>query len=152
TDPAEKDKLKARLEELSRQLILWNAAPPIAGSEVPPLPKGEQARQEQLVHGRLLFSERGCLASPMHARTTRPMGNKGEKNFLPAIDSEAHHGPNLSRIAAKLGTTPGDETSARRWLVHWIVNPNFYHPRTFMPITHLTKEQANDVAVWLLSQ
>ena len=31
-------------------------------------------------------------------------------------------------------------------------NPNIHHPRTRMPITHLTVQQAGDVADWLLSQ
>jgi cytochrome c2 len=152
TDQQKKDEVKARMEELSRLMLLWNAAPPIAGSEVPPLPKEEQERQQQLTRGRQLFSERGCLACHMHNGTTKPQGNPGQPGYLPAIDSDAHHGPNLSRLFAKLGTKPGDETSARRWLVHWIMNPTFYHPRTFMPITHLNKDQANDVAAWLLSQ
>src|SRR3954447_2761147 len=31
------------------------------------------------------------------------------------------------------------------------MNPNVYHPRTRMPITHLSAAQANDVATWILS-
>src|SRR5207249_10151887 len=68
----------------------------------------------------------------------------------PAIKREAHFGPNLSQIFAKLGDQPGDK-KARRWLVQWILNPTVYHPRTFMPVTHLTIEQADQIAAWLLS-
>src|SRR5262249_32464614 len=50
--------------------------------------------------------------------------------------------------------TPADQVQLRQrtWLVQWIMNPNIHHPRTRMPITHLTAEQAAAVADWLLSQ
>ena len=97
-----------------------------------------------------LFSERGCLACHINEHTVA-MKTPGKPD-LPAIHGDGQFGPNLTRIAAKLGTKPGDEASARRWLVQWILNPSFHIPRTWMPITHLTPEEANDVASWLLSQ
>src|SRR5262249_55930574 len=71
--------------------------------------------------------------------------------------SDAHFGPNLSRVAAKLGVIKEgqkdiERDSARRWLIQWIMNPTVHSPRTYMPITHLNEDQANDIAVWLLSQ
>ncbi|MGE3806690.1 MAG: hypothetical protein AB7K24_18640, partial [Gemmataceae bacterium] len=54
-------------------------------------------------------------------------------------------------IALKLGDQPGDE-KARRWLIQWIRNPGVYHPRTFMPVTHLHADEAADLAAWLLEQ
>src|SRR5262249_48174667 len=57
-----------------------------------------------------------------------------------------------SRVADKLLMGRNDPTEARRWLVQWIMNPNVYHPRTRMPITHLNVTEANDVATWILSQ
>src|SRR5262249_15877623 len=102
-----------------------------------------------LKRGRQLFSERGCLACHSNQATAKA------GNGLPEIASEAHFGPNLSRIAAKLGSgdTPEQrQESARRWVIQWVLNPNIYHPRTFMPITHLTIDQASDLAAWLLAQ
>ncbi len=81
-----------------------------------------------------LFTEKGCQACHAH-----------EKSSVP---SEANFGPELSRIADKLGS--GEQ--GRLWLVQWLMNPNIYHPRTRMPITHLTPTEANDLAAWLLSQ
>jgi cbb3-type cytochrome oxidase cytochrome c subunit len=115
------------------------------GREValPPRPaQGEMA--QHLASGRKLFSERGCLACHSHSAVLVP--NHG----LSAVPGEANFGPNLSRLKAKLGVKPGDEESARRWLVQWVLNPNVHFPRTRMPITHLDPNQANDVALWLL--
>src|SRR5262249_55784201 len=65
--------------------------------------------------------------------------------------NEAHFGPDLSRVALKLGTKPGDQESARRWLVQWILNPTVHSARTLMPITHVDVSQADAIAGWLLS-
>src|SRR5262249_54786302 len=69
------------------------------------------------------------------------------------VAGEAHFGPNLSRLAAKVNGDKG-----RRWLIQWIINPNVSHPRTRMPIT-LTEmspadaaKAAGQIADWLLSQ
>src|SRR5262249_44004141 len=98
--------------------------------------------------GRQLFSERGCLACHSHEGTT-----KGGSRDAPAVTSQAQFAPDLSRVAAKLTPQLGEGKDAgRRWLVPWLVNPNVHHPRTRMPITHLTPEQANDIAAWLLGQ
>jgi mono/diheme cytochrome c family protein len=137
---------KKELEVLTARLQLNRAQPMLPESALPPLPADAKARQEQLTRGRQLFTEKGCLACHTH------QGTETSGQGLPAITSDAHFAPNLSRLADKLGTRPGDPASARRWLVQWIMNPNVYHPRTFMPITHLTIEQASDIAAWLLSQ
>lgn len=108
--------------------------------------KGDPAK------GRELFTERGCLACHSHESTEKPQGTLGGKDFVPAVDSDANFGPSLSQIAAKLGTKPGDKESARTWLTQWIMNPQFHSPRSRMPNTHLTAEQATDVAAWLLAQ
>jgi cytochrome c2 len=111
-----------------------------------PEPNVPAGYKEDAQRGRQLFTEKGCLACHQHEGTRAPAGN------LPAVVNEAQFGPNLSRIAAKLGATPGDKASARRWLVQWIKDPKQYHPRTFMPVTHLDDRDASDVAAWLLSQ
>src|SRR5262249_53121763 len=71
---------------------------------------------------------------------------------LPAVNSQAHFGPDLSRVADKLGTQPGDKASARRWLAQWIMDPKIHSPRTYMPVTHLSLEETTAIADWLLSQ
>jgi mono/diheme cytochrome c family protein len=96
------------------------------------------AKEGDAERGRELFTEKGCLACHAHEGTTK----KGGKTH--PVTSEANFAPELSRIA--------DKVSSREWLVQWILNPNVHHPRTRMPVTHLTPEQANDVAAWLLSQ
>ena len=117
---------------------------------LPAAPADEKARTEAVAKGRNLFSEKGCLACHIHEGTQTDAKMAGLT--LPGVTSTAQFGPNLSRLAAKLGTKPGDTESARRWLIRWVLNPNAHFPRTRMPITHLTPTEANDVALWLLSQ
>jgi mono/diheme cytochrome c family protein len=99
-------------------------------------------------NGRRLFTERGCLACHAHEGTTKRTEGGA---FNDTVTSDASFGPELSRIGDKLAPV-ADKVTARRWLVQWILNPNIYHPRTRMPITHLSVGEANDVATWLLSQ
>jgi mono/diheme cytochrome c family protein len=110
------------------------------------LPEPAKDRAAQLKNGRKLFTEKGCLGCHAHDGTA-----KAGDGFV-AVVSEANFGPNLSHVAAKLGTKPGDHESARRWLVQWILNPQVYHPRTRMPFTHLDVQEADDVAAWLLEE
>ena len=117
-------------------------------------PKGYKG---DAAHGRLLFSERGCLACHSHDATTKPLGAKGDKTFVPAIESEAQFGPNLSQLVGKLGTgklgaKPNEPASSRDWLIQWIMDPHQYSPRSRMPVTHLTATEAADIAAWLLAQ
>ncbi len=128
-----------------------------------------QATDEQVKNGRRLFSEKGCLACHSHKGVTEPgpglmpdPNNPGKLRpvTLPAIDREKYYksdapfGPNLSALTEKLGTDAAgkDYASKRRWLIQWILDPHFHSPRTLMPVTHLTFEQAAAVAAWLLSQ
>jgi mono/diheme cytochrome c family protein/nitrate reductase cytochrome c-type subunit len=101
------------------------------------------AKEGDAAKGRQWFTERGCLACHSHNGTIAPTGG------IPVI-SLANFAPDLSRVAAKLRPAIGKD--ARRWLVQWLLNPNVHHPRTRMPITHLSVEQANDIAAWLMSQ
>jgi mono/diheme cytochrome c family protein len=95
-------------------------------------------KQGDPANGKKLFTERGCLACHSHDKS-QPAG-------------EANFGPNLSRLAAKILPEVGGEKAKRRWLVQWVLNPNVHFSRTRMPVTHLTVEQAADVAEWLLAQ
>jgi len=105
------------------------------------------------VAGRQLFSERGCLACHGHKGTeAAPLVPSSDLSFAPKVVSEANFGPDLSQLVDKLGKHPGDKDSARKWLVQWIIDPHVYSRRARMPVTHLTVNQAADVAAWLLSQ
>ncbi len=113
------------------------------------LPKADA---DHVANGRRLFTEKGCLACHANDATLQ----RDDKNHFSPLESHANFGPNLSRIAAKLGAENAegkiDEASKKRWLVQWVLNPNIHHPRTRMPVTFLTPADANDVAEWLLSQ
>ena len=103
--------------------------------------------------GRQLFSEKGCLACHSHPGTETKQGSAADlKTFSPALKSEAQFGPNLGQLTAKLGKSAGDQASSRIWLRQWIKDPHIHSPRSRMPVTHLSNEEAADVAEWLLAQ
>jgi cytochrome c2 len=144
-----------QLEELSRLRELDRPPVPLAteirdadGKAVtlPAEPVDQKAKDQQVVLGRRLFSERGCLACHSHNGTTKASPE------VPAVEGEANFGPDLSRIAAKIAPENGDANAKRRWLVQWILNPKVHFPRTRMPYTHLKPDEAAAVAAWLLSQ
>jgi cytochrome c551/c552 len=64
--------------------------------------------------GKKVFQLRGCLACHQHA------------DFPEATST---HGPNLSRIGAKIAGHP----RGKEWLYSWLREPATYHPRTLMP-------------------
>jgi mono/diheme cytochrome c family protein len=148
------DKQRKELLEVTRRLEL--AVPPTPLSRQVIDEHGQAVKvpaagdQKSRAEGRRLFAERGCLACHNHA------GTETASPGSPAVSSDAHFGPSLTRLAAKVVVLkPNGEKDAeasRRWLVQWVLNPNVHHPRTRMPITHLTPEQAGHVADWLLSQ
>ncbi|MFN4259370.1 MAG: c-type cytochrome [Gemmataceae bacterium] len=143
---------RRELYDLNTQYWMRVTPEMIPAADLPPVPADDAERDAQLVQGRKLFSEKGCLACHIHDGTQQAQGMKGQPDFVPAIASDNHFGPNLSRLAAKLGTSPGDEPSARYWLTNWIMNPNSHNPRTFMPITQVSVDEASAIAAWLLSQ
>jgi cytochrome c2 len=145
---------RRELEEMQRRLQIATLPVPLSKElrdgegqlvQLPPASTDDKARQAQLHNGRLLFTEKGCLACHSNDGTAERMGD------LPAVISEQNFGPNLSRLAAKIAPEVGDADAKRRWLVQWIMNPNIHSPRTRMPITHLDASQAADIAAWLLS-
>jgi mono/diheme cytochrome c family protein len=130
---AEATAIRARMK-YRREVKLVDLAPGYQGS-------GEK--------GRILFTEKGCLACHTHQGTEVVQGTADKVDlFSPKIASDAVFGPNLSQVAEKLGKTP----EARKWLIQWIVNPHVHSPRSRMPVTHLTPNEAADVAAWLLAQ
>ncbi|HZZ82226.1 MAG TPA: c-type cytochrome [Gemmataceae bacterium] len=109
--------------------------------DLAPKHKGDAAK------GRLLFTERGCLACHTHQGTQTTQGSGAL--LAPGVHSEAAFGPDLSQVAEKLG---GNTPEARRWLIQWILNPHVHSPRSRMPVTHLSPDEAADVAAWILTQ
>ncbi len=127
------------------------------GKEVDvPAEVAQKDRDAHLVEGARLFRERGCLACHRHSGAQKDFSDA--KGPINGVKGEATFAPDLSRIAAKIGPELANATDAQKrqaqrlWLVQWILNPNVYHPRTRMPITHLDATQAAAVADWLLSQ
>jgi mono/diheme cytochrome c family protein len=140
------DEVTARLNEIGHPVPMARQLYGEDGSPVslPPATK-DQERARHAENGRRLFTEKGCLACHIHAGTE-------QAGPVPSVTGEADFGPNLSRLAAKIAPEVKDPDAARRWVVQWVMNPNVYHPRTRMPITHLSPADASDVAEWLLSQ
>ena len=92
-------------------------------------------------NGRVLFTEKGCLACHTHGATETATAK------LPEITSEAVFGPNLTQVAEKFT----DKAKGRKWLIQWILDPHVHSPRSRMPVTHLDPKEAADIAAWLLS-
>jgi mono/diheme cytochrome c family protein len=146
---------KKELVEVVRQLELAPVPTPLrekiitGDGKVVQLPawiKDENSRNEHAKNGRVLFTEKGCLACHSHS------GTNSARDGIPAAFSKADFGPNLSQLAAKIEPEGSDPDGKWRWLVQWILNPNVHFPRTRMPITHLKEEEAAEIASWLLSQ
>ena len=85
----------------------------------------EEGMQGSVERGKKVFEVRGCLACHSHADF--PKG-------------QATHGPDLSRIGAKLTTSE----NGKKWLYSWVREPNRYHARTVMPNTFLEPQQDAD--------
>jgi cytochrome c2 len=64
--------------------------------------------------GRKVVEVRGCLACHQHADFPKAMSN---------------HGPDLSRVGAKLAANP----NGAAWLYSWLREPSRHHPKTLMP-------------------
>jgi mono/diheme cytochrome c family protein len=148
-----KDTVRQRLADLKAELHsvqsrmqrreqLRRLAPPVAMQQLP--------ADADVARGRVLFQEKGCLACHSHEATESSGGEQGGKP-IPALVGDTTFAPDLSRLAHKLLPEGGKVDEARRWLVSWILNPSGHNPRTVMPNTQLTLDEANDVAAWLLS-
>lgn len=107
------------------------------------------AKDGDAANGRRLFTEKGCLACHAHEGTNQKSVTVDGKRVSRVI-SDANFGPELSRIREKL-TPAAEGATPRAWLVQWIMNPMIYHPRTRMPVTHLSVQDANDIATFLLT-
>src|SRR5207237_10699181 len=108
--------------------LLDEQGKPVSVSEVPEPSDGKR--------GRVLFMEKGCLACHSHAKAT---ARDEEDNVL---ISDRTFAPDLSRVANKL---PSGK-AGRLWLNQWVLHPDLHHPRTRMPVTHLSVKEAADIA------
>jgi cytochrome c551/c552 len=90
--------------------------------------------------GRKVFQLRGCLACHKH------------EEFPEATST---HGPELSRIGAKVASNP----NGKAWLYSWLREPSRYHPKTIMPNVLLepvtladgtVSDPAADATEWLM--
>ncbi len=106
----------------------WNGdGTPVNFADLP------KADPHHVANGRRLFTEKGLPRLPQPT-TPRSFKRDDKENHFSPLESHANFGPNLSRIAAKLGAENAegkiDEASKKRWLVQWVLNPNVHHPRT----------------------
>jgi mono/diheme cytochrome c family protein len=154
----QKHDLGVQLADAKARVAARRLAPLAAEAvKLPPAPADDKAKGEQVERGRHLFSTRGCLACHQHGATTKDAGQFDGKP-VPVIDSDRTFGPDLTRLAAKVGTTAGDPQSARAWLVRWLLNPSAHNPRTYMPAPfhadepQIAVQEADDIAAWLLSR
>jgi cytochrome c1 len=83
--------------------------------------------------GRDTIEAHGCAACHDIPGTRGPEGNVG-----PSLAGFA----NRSFIAGELPNTPAN-------LIRWVLDPHALRPRTAMPNTQLTPEEARDVAAYL---
>ena len=145
------DKETKELAELKQKVADYKKPIPVSvqirdyDGRVVKLPAPAADANVQVARGGKQFKEKGCLACHTHDGTS-----KAEPNS-PAVAGEADFGPNLSRLAAKIAPEGGAE-ARRAWLVQWILDPRVHFPRTRMPYTHLTTDEAADVGAWLLAQ
>jgi mono/diheme cytochrome c family protein len=80
-----------------------------------------------LSSGRQLINEYGCIGC----------------HKLPAFNRPDYIGPDLGGIAGKVKP---------QWIVSWLQNPREYLPKTIMPNSKLTEDQATDIASYLMAQ
>ncbi len=128
----------------------------------------ELKKNANLIEGRKLFTEKGCLACHQHASTAKggeektKVGGKMETLSFPDVKSDAIFGPDLSQIKEKLVRLASDDGNAKEreaarerarvWLSNWIKNPNIHSPRTKMPIVPMTDQENLHIVQWLLNQ
>jgi cytochrome c2 len=151
-----KEQKEKDLEDMRRWIALRKVPGPLQAEK-----EDKDAPKADPVEGRRLFTRKGCMACHQHAGTSQELkveekDDKGDGNkviTVPAAVSEATFGPDLSQLPAKLLTADKKNMDhARRWLVQWLLDPHVHSPRSKMPVTHLTKTEAANIAAWLLGQ
>ena len=131
--PEDQGKVDAEVHAITHYLFAVSEPP---RDFVDPPAKSDAAR------GKTLFLEKGCLACHSHK-------DYDPKTFPQPVRryARADFGPNLSNVAAKFPS----KQQGYRWLANWIHDPGAYHPKSLMPNLQLSREDAADVAAWLIS-
>lgn len=136
------DNQEDHLAELLQPVELVGVAAYLqARSEPLTLQRPREGYQADAARGKVLFSQRGCLACHTH----------NDEDFT---GIRQDFGPNLTRIHEKI--KGGEEGFA--WLYTWLKQPTLHHPRTRMPNLYLEPEEkpdsyvdpAADIAAFLL--
>ena len=96
----------------------------------------DEAYKPDAERGKLLFSQRGCMACHQHD-DFKPQGD----GSVPALRPD--FGPNLTNVHAKI--KPGPDGAA--WLYTWIRDPQRHSPRSKMPNTFLSVEGQGESAI-----
>jgi len=91
-------------------------------------PAGGITAAPDAARGKKVFQLRGCLACHKH-------------DEFP--EAQSTHGPDLSRIGAKVAAHP----KGKEWLYSWLREPARYHPKTIMPNVLLEPEKLPDGTV-----
>jgi len=133
----------------------------------PPAVFADPPAKTDPANGKQLFLEKGCLACHQHRpydggdlqRADRGSANPAykpdpaltfdPKGFPASVQgyAQAVFGPNLSNMAAKFPS----QSQGLKWLTNWIEDPDRYHPRSLMPNLQLARQDAADIASWILS-
>jgi len=150
---SEKDKKEAtrQLAETKARMKARSMPRPVDAVQLPAAPADDKAKGEQQERGRHLFATKGCMACHQHGAMAQEVKVEG-KLPLPELHNDTNFGPNLSRLASKIGTKADDPSSGRKWLLNWLLNPTSHNPRTLMPYTQISEAEADDIASWLLAQ
>ncbi len=138
------DKRDANRKLAAAKERLVAAAEPRPANESIKLP---EAAADQAEKGRHLFATKGCLACHKHDGLETAGPNAADGKPQPGLIGETNFGPDLTRVAAKFNAKAN-----RQWMVQWLLNPAVHSPRTLMPTVHLTIEEADTIAGWLLAQ
>ncbi len=93
------------------------------------MPKGDPD------NGRMLVSSVGCLG----CHEIQPDPESEESTTIQTLRRE--QGPNLTGL--------GSKTTAQ-WIYNWVQDPANFHPETKMPDLRLTKQEASDIAAFLI--
>jgi cytochrome c551/c552 len=122
-----------------RSMVRYLASASVPFDYIPPYEGITAAPDAE--RGRKVVQLRGCLACHQH-------------DEFP--DATSTHGPDLSRMGAKLASNP----NGRRWLYSWLREPAKYHSKTLMPnvllepVPHAdgsVSDPAADATEWLMA-
>ncbi|VAX42714.1 probable cytochrome oxidase (cbb3-type), partial [hydrothermal vent metagenome] len=125
TDSHAKNMMPVEIAAITHYLMSKSSANEVALLEPP------QNHKPDIVRGKKMFSQKGCLACHSH------------KEFPGATQT---FGPRLDNVNQKI--KPGKE--GFKWLFSWIRDPQRYHKRSKMPDLFIKPKEAADITAFLL--